>query len=228
MYSYSLIFCHCLTDGVNHQTCSPRSYLHLYIRIYMNTRGTLQLIIWFWVCRLLTAWRAQLVQLVIAGWTIWSSKPGWGKKIFLPHNRPHWSWDTSRLLHNVYRDFVPGCDVGHLPLLAPKLKMGEVVPLLPLCACIGELRNDLYPYLYAFTNGVDTLSVWETAVTNRLSSIRDIWGRVMEGDGLSPFWNVVSPFVWKDCGIREIHIYDNWSSRRTLRPGLLECDWYEG
>ena len=87
------------------------------------------------------------------------SKPGRGKKIFLPHNRPHWSWGTSRLLHSVYRGFVPECDIDHLHLLAPKLKMGGVVPLLPLCACIGELRNDLYPYFYAFTIGVDTLSV---------------------------------------------------------------------
>jgi hypothetical protein len=50
-------------------------------------------------------------------------------------------------------------DVDHPPHLAPKLRMGGVVPLLPLCACIGELWNDIYSYLYAFTNGVDTLSV---------------------------------------------------------------------
>lgn len=99
-----------------------------------------------------------MVQLVIAEWTIWSSKPGRGK-IFFSHYRPHWSWSTSRLLHIVYRGFVPECDVEHLPLLAPKLRMGGIVPLLPLCACIGELRYDLYPELYAFKNGVDFRSV---------------------------------------------------------------------
>jgi hypothetical protein len=99
-----------------------------------------------------------MAQLVIAGCTIWSSKPGRGKEMFLPHNRPHWSWGTSCLLHNACRGFVPECDLDHLPLLAPKLQMGGVVPLLPLCPWLGELRNELYPYLYAFTNGVDTLS----------------------------------------------------------------------
>jgi hypothetical protein len=165
------------------------------------------------------------VQLVIAGWTILSSKPGRGKKFFLPYNRRHWSWGTSRLLHSVYRGFVPECDVDHLSLLAPKLRMG-VVPVLPLRACIGELRNDLYSYPYAFTKGVNTQCLTGGGNQQTLS-IRDYWGRVTDGGCLSPIWNAVSAFVWKDCGIREIHIYDNWSSRRTLKPGLLECDWYE-
>jgi len=125
------------------------------------------------------------VQLVIAGWTILSSKPGRGKKLFPSHNRRHWSWGTSRLLHNVYRGFVPECDVDHLPLLAPTLRMGEVVPLLPLRAYIDELQNDLYPYTYAFTNGVNTQCLTDGG-NQQTSSIRDYWGSVTEGGGLSP------------------------------------------
>jgi len=126
------------------------------------------------------------LQLVIAGWTILSSKPGRGKKFFLLHNRRHWSWGTSRLLHNVYRGFVPECDVDHLPLLAPKLRMGGNVPLLPLRACIGELRNDLYPYPYAFTNGVNSQRLTDGG-NQQTSSIRDYWGSVTEGGALVPF-----------------------------------------